>query len=124
MSAAIAGAGRSGGWQPVLYGKRRLDRREGSRKSGKGIFTIFVDNIPWSMNPKGLFSLFSKFGIVKDVYIPSKTRKSTKTRFGFVRFDCPVAVAVAIQKTNRLWCEDKELYVKRVEFEKARGFEK
>ncbi|KAL7197880.1 hypothetical protein ACSBR2_020409 [Camellia fascicularis] len=65
------------------------------------------------MNPKGLFSLYSKFGIVKDVFIASKTTKSTRTRFGFVRFDCPVAAEVAIQKTNGIRCDNKELQVKR-----------
>ncbi|GMP53418.1 hypothetical protein CsSME_00018873 [Camellia sinensis var. sinensis] len=70
------------------------------------------------MNPKGLFSLFSKFGVVKDVFIPTKRRKATRSRFGFVRFDCPVAAGVAIQKTNRVWCDNKILKVKKADFGK------
>ncbi|KAL7263702.1 hypothetical protein ACSBR1_001793 [Camellia fascicularis] len=53
-----------------------------------GIFTIFVDNLPESMTPKGLFKLFTKFGIIKDVFIPMKRMKLTGSRFGFVRYGC------------------------------------
>ncbi|KAL7202233.1 hypothetical protein ACSBR1_033829 [Camellia fascicularis] len=69
-------------------------------------FTIFVDNIPKSVNPKGLYNLFSKFGVVKDVFIPQKKRKLTNTRSGFVRFNCSVAAKVAVQKENGLWVDD------------------
>ncbi|KAL7165260.1 hypothetical protein ACSBR2_041030 [Camellia fascicularis] len=65
-------------------------------------FTVFADNIPNSVNPKGVYNLFSKFGLVKNVFIPQKRRKLTNTRFGFVRFDCPMAAKVAVQKANGL----------------------
>ncbi|KAL7212973.1 hypothetical protein ACSBR2_015635 [Camellia fascicularis] len=62
------------GWIPVVKQKGRQDvRLEGQRK---GLFTVFVDNIPNSMDPKVLYSLFMKFGIVKDVFIPQKRRKA------------------------------------------------
>ncbi|CAL5409433.1 unnamed protein product [Camellia sinensis] len=70
------------------------------------------------MNPKRLFSLFSKFGVVKDVFIPAKRRKATRSRFGFVRFDCPVVAGVTIQKANGAWCENKVLKVKKADFGK------
>ncbi|CAL5340797.1 unnamed protein product [Camellia sinensis] len=106
-----------GGWKPVLYGKGKQSQ---SHKGGRaGIHTIFVDNIPSSLSSKGLSDLFMKFGIVRDVFIPNKVRKSTRSRFGFVRYDCPVAAEVAIQKANGLWCDDKALRVKRAEFEKT-----
>ncbi|KAL7175952.1 hypothetical protein ACSBR2_029510 [Camellia fascicularis] len=79
-----------GGWQPVF--KRRI-RGQGINSC---IHTVFVDDLPEEMNPKGLFSLFSKFGVVKDVFIPAKRRKATRLRFGFVRFDCAVAAGLAI----------------------------
>ncbi|KAL7264608.1 hypothetical protein ACSBR1_002547 [Camellia fascicularis] len=110
-----------GGWQPVLYGRRKQILQKANRGGGIGLFTIFVDNLPWSMSPKELFSLFMKFGVVKDVFIPNKMRKLTKSRFGFARFNCPVATDVAIQKANGLWCDDKGLRVKKAEFEKAHG---
>ncbi|KAL7240428.1 hypothetical protein ACSBR2_006140 [Camellia fascicularis] len=71
------------------------------------------------MNPKDLHSLFGKFGRVRDVFILSKVRKATKSRFGFVRYDCPVAASVAIQKANGLWCDDKALKVKEAEFRRT-----
>ncbi|KAL7253946.1 hypothetical protein ACSBR1_008315 [Camellia fascicularis] len=68
------------------------------------------------MNPKGLFTMFSNFGVVKDVNIPEKRRKATRTRFGFVRYDCPIAAGIAIQKANGVWCGDRTLKVKKVDF--------
>ncbi|GMP54961.1 hypothetical protein CsSME_00019941 [Camellia sinensis var. sinensis] len=112
---------RAGGWQPVLYGKRRQDQRTAVQKDRMGVITIVVDNLPWSMNQKGLFLLFSKFGVFKDVFIPNKTRKSTRSRFGFVIYDCSVVAEVVIQKANGIWCDDKELHVKKAAFEKVRS---
>ncbi|XP_028092108.1 polyadenylate-binding protein 4-like [Camellia sinensis] len=106
-----------GGWKPILYGRGKKILR--SSKDGRfGLYTIFVDNLPWSMSPKGLHSLFMKFGIIRDVFIPNKIRKATKSRFGFVRYDCKVAAAMAVQKTNGVWCDDKAIKVKVVEFGK------
>ncbi|GMP52445.1 hypothetical protein CsSME_00018254 [Camellia sinensis var. sinensis] len=104
------------GWKPVVRRKGPV-RYSGDRRGG-GLFTIFVDNIRESMNPKGLFGLFSKFGVVKDMFIPVKMRKLTGLRFGFVRYDCPVAAEVAVQRADGLWCDDKEIKVKRVKFTK------
>ncbi|THG03081.1 hypothetical protein TEA_026153 [Camellia sinensis var. sinensis] len=42
----------------------------------------------------------------------------TCTRFRFVRYDCPVAANMAVQKTDGLWCDDKALKVKLAEFGK------
>ncbi|KAL7193396.1 hypothetical protein ACSBR2_025082 [Camellia fascicularis] len=101
-----------GGWMPVFR------RRSGRHGSLTKLHTLFLDEILESMNPKGLFTMFSSFGVVKDVYIPEKRRKATKTRFGFVMYDCPVAPRLAIQKTNGVWCGDKTLKVKQADFGK------
>ncbi|KAL7263526.1 hypothetical protein ACSBR1_001644 [Camellia fascicularis] len=103
-----------GGRIPVVRKKGGL----GSRINGirSGLFTLFVDNIPNSMDPKGLFYLFQKFGLVRDVFILQKKRKATNSRFGFVKFDCSLATKVAIQKANGLWVDDKKLAVKNAEF--------
>ncbi|KAL7197752.1 hypothetical protein ACSBR2_020306 [Camellia fascicularis] len=106
-----------GGWNPVIH-RRKVGCQRGSRKEG-GLVTIFVDNIPESMDPKGLFSLFCKFGIVKDVFILGKRRKASRSRFGFIRYDCEVVVDIAIQKANGLWCDNKALVVKRAEYQKS-----
>ncbi|CAL5381053.1 unnamed protein product [Camellia sinensis] len=106
-----------GGWNPVIH-RKKVGRQRRPGKEG-GLVTIFVDNIPESMDPKGLSSLFCKFGIVKDVFIPGKRRKATRSRFGFVRYDCEVAADMAIQKANGLWCDNKALMVKRTEYQKS-----
>ncbi|KAL7248435.1 hypothetical protein ACSBR2_003210 [Camellia fascicularis] len=98
------------GWKPVVK------RRQGRHGVTSGIHTLFVDDIPNSMSPKGLYKLFTNFGVVKDVFIPNKRRKATQTKFGFVRYDCPIAARVAVQQTNGLWCEDKNLKVKKADF--------
>ncbi|CAL5353797.1 unnamed protein product [Camellia sinensis] len=66
-----------------------------------------------------LFKLFNKFGVVKDVYIPSKRRKVTNSRFGFVRFDCHVASDMVVQKTNGLLVDDKVLAVKYAAYDRS-----
>ncbi|KAL7212880.1 hypothetical protein ACSBR2_015553 [Camellia fascicularis] len=72
-----------GGWVPVV---RQRGRQEREKNEGcASVFTIFVDNIPISVNPKGLHNLFTKFGVVKDVFIPNKRRRITNIRFAFVR---------------------------------------
>ncbi|KAL7254136.1 hypothetical protein ACSBR1_008522 [Camellia fascicularis] len=71
------------------------------------------------MDPKRLFTLFSKFGIVKDVFIPAKRRQVTGFRFGFVRYDYKVATDMAVQKANGLWCDNKALKVKNVKYKKG-----
>ncbi|KAL7172767.1 hypothetical protein ACSBR2_032274 [Camellia fascicularis] len=91
----------------------------GNRSLPEGLFTIFADDLPNSMDPKRLFSMFGKFGVVKDVFIPAKRRKGTGTRFGFVRYDCRVAADMAIQKADGLWCENKALRVKKADYQKG-----
>ncbi|XP_028055800.1 uncharacterized protein LOC114259966 [Camellia sinensis] len=102
--------GRNSGWIPIV------NQRQGGGSRGyverSGLFTVFVDNIPRSLDAKSLFKLFNKFGVVKDVFIPFKRRKATNSRFGFVRFDCRVASNMAVQKTNGLLVDDKVLVVK------------
>ncbi|GMP84263.1 hypothetical protein CsSME_00037855 [Camellia sinensis var. sinensis] len=103
-----------GGWQPVFYRRRAA----GHRRSGPGLklFSIFVDNLPYDMDPKGMFNMFSKFGVVKHAFISFKRRK-VGTRFGFVRYDCVVATKMAIQKTNGVWCGNKQLKVKFADYD-------
>ncbi|XP_028079064.1 embryonic polyadenylate-binding protein B-like [Camellia sinensis] len=103
-----------GGWRTVF---RR--RHIGGRSNSTGeVHNVFVDNLPDSMHPKGLYDLFTNFGVVIDVYIPSKRRHSTGTRFGFVRYDCPVVAEMAIQKAHDTWCDGRALKVKQTDFKK------
>ncbi|CAL5338854.1 unnamed protein product [Camellia sinensis] len=73
------------------------------------------------MSPRGLHELFSKFGVVRDVFIPQKRRRVLNTRFGFVRFDCQIAASMAAQKANGLWIEDRKLSVKNADYGKEKG---
>ncbi|XP_028069374.1 serine/arginine-rich splicing factor 2-like [Camellia sinensis] len=107
---------RNGGWILVV------SQWKGSKGQGKeamhGLHSVFVDNIPLKMDVKSLFKLFTKFGIVKDVFIPFKRRKVSNSRFGFVRYDCYVASDIAIQKANGLLVDDKVLVVKNATFDR------
>ncbi|KAL7243973.1 hypothetical protein ACSBR1_016234 [Camellia fascicularis] len=104
----------SGGWKLVVKHRNRvIGRMHGDRER---LITVFVGNLPESIDPKGLFSLFNKFGVVKDVFIPNKRRRISNTRFGFVRYDCTVAATMAIQKANGLWVDDRALKVKETDF--------
>ncbi|KAL7174339.1 hypothetical protein ACSBR2_033577 [Camellia fascicularis] len=75
------------------------------------MFTVFVDNLPESMEPRDLFNLFTNYRVVKDVFVLKKRRKVLGTRFGFVRYDCQVVASMAVQKAEGLWCDDKALKV-------------
>ncbi|CAL5358449.1 unnamed protein product [Camellia sinensis] len=70
------------------------------------------------MHNPDYFTEILDFGVVKDVYISFKRRKQTRSRFGFVRYDCPVAAQMAVRKANGLWCDNKVLKVKPADFEK------
>ncbi|KAL7221957.1 hypothetical protein ACSBR1_023817 [Camellia fascicularis] len=70
------------------------------------------------MDAKALFKLFTKFGIVKDAYIPFKRRKVTNSRFGFVCYNCCIAASVAIQKENGLLVDDSVLEVKMAAYDR------
>ncbi|XP_028061620.1 uncharacterized protein LOC114265048 [Camellia sinensis] len=105
-----------GGWIPVVKQRRRGGAWD--KEVRRGLHTIFVDNLPRSMDAKSLFKLFSKFGVVSDVFIPFKRRRVSNSRFGFVRFGCPVASDVAIQKANGLLVDDKVLAVNMASYDR------
>ncbi|KAL7260647.1 hypothetical protein ACSBR1_006334 [Camellia fascicularis] len=111
-----------GGWIPMV---KQRGKQEARRSVGSAIvFTVFVDNRPSSMDTKGLFNLFGKFGVVNDIFIPQKRRRNTNTRFGFIRYSCEVAANVAVQKANGLWVDDKKLFVKFTAFDRSREQER
>ncbi|GAB2296803.1 hypothetical protein Dimus_030906 [Dionaea muscipula] len=100
------------GWNPVFY--RHYQRKSNGLGFGAVAehFTVFVDNLPAIVDTKGLVKLFSEFGVIQDAFIPRKKSRSG-TRFGFVRYGCPVAADMAIQKGNRVWFQNnKQLLVK------------
>ncbi|KAL7195279.1 hypothetical protein ACSBR1_035489 [Camellia fascicularis] len=83
-----------GGWQPVV--RRHGSREEWNRKADVTIHSIFVDNIPDSMGTRGLYTIFSNYGVVMDAFIPNKRRKMAQSHFGLVRYNCSVAADMAV----------------------------
>ncbi|KAL7204983.1 hypothetical protein ACSBR2_017996 [Camellia fascicularis] len=73
------------------------------------------------MGARGLYNIFSNYGIVMDAFIPNKRRKMTRSHFGFVRYSCSVAADIAVQKAHGLWCDDRALRVKMADFGKESG---
>ncbi|KAL7164290.1 hypothetical protein ACSBR2_040244 [Camellia fascicularis] len=112
----VINQGGNGGWIPVVHQWRGGGSR--GKEVRHGLFTVFVDNLPGSMDAKSLFKLFTKFGIVKDVFIPFKRRKMTNSRFGFAWFDCSVASDIAVQKANGLLVDDRVLEVKHATYDR------
>lgn len=108
-----------GGWQPVV--RRHSRRGVWNSWANVSIYSVFVDNLPEAMRAKGLYSIFSNYGVVVDTFIPNKRRKLTRSRFGFVRYNCSVAADMAVQRANGLWCDDKALKVKMADFAKDYG---
>ncbi|KAL7257939.1 hypothetical protein ACSBR1_004125 [Camellia fascicularis] len=96
--------GQEGGWQPVV--RRHGGRGVWSRREEVIVHSIFVDNLPETMGTKGLYTIFSNYGVVMDVFILTKRRKLTQSRFGFVRYNYFLVADMAVQKANGLWCDD------------------
>ncbi|GAB2289444.1 hypothetical protein Dimus_023753 [Dionaea muscipula] len=105
---------RASDWNPVT--RKKAWRQRGMQNDL--VVTIYVEDLPEQLNRKEMHHLFSKFGVVCDVYIPFK-RNWKGMRFGFVRYGCKVAADVAVQKTNGLWIGDKKLTVKLAEYSRG-----
>lgn len=82
----------------------------------QGIATVFVDNLPNDIQKIWVYNLFSKFGRIRETFIPNKKSKITGQSFGFVRFVCSKEAAIAIAKTNGLRCWNHKLVVKFAKF--------
>ncbi|CAO2832510.1 unnamed protein product [Amaranthus hypochondriacus] len=51
-----------------------------------GVVSLFIDGIPRNASRFDLKKIFSKVGVVADIYISKKSRKNRFEYFGFVRF--------------------------------------
>ncbi|CAO2826367.1 unnamed protein product [Amaranthus hypochondriacus] len=51
-----------------------------------GVVSLFLDGIPRKASRFNLLRIFSKVGVVADIYISTKLRKNRPDYFGFVRF--------------------------------------
>lgn len=67
-----------------------LPWRSGLRESnGLGVkygCTLFIDDLPLSMNNLWLYQIFKNYGNVSDTFVPQKIRKNNQLKFGFVTF--------------------------------------
>lgn len=97
--------------------------RKGSFVKGKNSFfssqvvpTIFVDNLPIQIRKIWVYNLFSRFGKIKDIYIPFKKSKVTGRKFGFVRFSNSEDASLAISRVDKSWRWDHLLVVKYARF--------
>ncbi|KAH7851355.1 hypothetical protein Vadar_010463 [Vaccinium darrowii] len=77
---------------------------------------LTYDNLPEDTSQSWLKKLFNEYGVVKEVFIPSKRSKATGRRFVFVRYDCDISTHVATSKTHGMWIEECKLFVKRASF--------
>ncbi|PSS08274.1 Endonuclease [Actinidia chinensis var. chinensis] len=97
-----------GGWTPVI---NKHFRKKMNISGNVEVITLFIDNLPNPVDKNWLMKTFSKFGKIRDVFIPLK-RNISGNRFGFVRFECPIAANRAIRTLNGTWSYDKQLGVK------------
>lgn len=106
-----------GGWVPVIKHHRFPTA---IRKGIKGLFTLFLDNIPEEKDKHWLWKTFN-YGVVKDDFIPWKRSSKSGNRFGFVRYDYYTSADMAISKLNGIWVENKKLFVKEAFFGQNEG---
>ncbi|KAL6995798.1 hypothetical protein U1Q18_005934 [Sarracenia purpurea var. burkii] len=64
------------------------------------------------MHHRWLGQLFAQCGTIRGVYIPSKKRVVSKSKFGFLRFKEGIAVEKAIRMFHEIWCMNNRLVVK------------
>lgn len=98
------------GWIPVINNQWRQSNRD-------SITTLFVDNLPEEIRNVWVKNLFSKYGRVRDIFIPNNRSKITGMRFGFIRFARKDESVTAITKTNDTWVWDQKLVVKMARFD-------
>ncbi|KAH7845818.1 hypothetical protein Vadar_006425 [Vaccinium darrowii] len=83
--------------------------------------TVFVDNLPHQIRKIWVFNLFSRYGKIKDIFIPNKKSKISGQSFGFVRFFRRDEATFAVKKLNNTWCWNRRLDVKFAKFLKKEG---
>lgn len=113
--ASYSDKGRWENWTHVINNNWKHNR-------GNKLTTLFIDNLPDDSSSVWVRNLFSKFGRVRDLFIPSKKSKITGLRFGFVRFGRRDEAISAIAKASGLWIWGNKLVVKLARFEANSGY--
>lgn len=72
---------------------------------------LFIKNLSYSTNQKGLKEYFSKFGEVEDVKIVLDKKTNKSKGVGFCRFKEPKSAAAAIKQKNKLNLDGRQLTI-------------
>ncbi|KAI8562171.1 hypothetical protein RHMOL_Rhmol03G0014000 [Rhododendron molle] len=86
-------------------------------ESGGAIFSVFVDNLPIDIRKVWIYNLFSKYGRIRDLYIPNKKSKITRNQFGFVRFGSRTEAQRAADEVNDSWVWGHKLVANMARFQ-------
>ena len=97
----------------------REPKRSSARDQSNEVYSLFVDKIPQGLATTWLRHLFQRFGLVVDIFISTKIRKSCKDGFGFVRYSTIEAATKAIANLNGLAVQGRRLQVSMAKYQKG-----
>ncbi len=72
---------------------------------------LFVGNLPWKAASEDLMEFFSQFGTVEDAFVLRDRETGRSRGFGFVTFTNDDEADKAIEATDGIQYEDRELNV-------------
>ncbi|MED6186651.1 hypothetical protein PIB30_068758 [Stylosanthes scabra] len=73
----------------------------------KGTHTVFLNNLPKSIMKGEIYKDFCGFGLITDVYVSRKKRRSGKGPFAFIRFNSYIGARRAVERMNGRWWKGK-----------------
>ncbi|KAL6980015.1 hypothetical protein U1Q18_021666 [Sarracenia purpurea var. burkii] len=86
-------------------------KRYGIWSAQAWIKTIFIDNIPNTIDNRRLGHIFKHCGVVGDAFVSVTRRRRTKSRFGFVMFGKHGSALAAINCFDDAWLLNHKLRV-------------
>ena len=87
----------------------------------EGIYSLFVDGLPWEMTWGWLKEIFRREGEVFDVYVSKKTRQFNSSKFGFVRYKKLEEARRAVRNMDGAMIKGRKLKVFFAKYDKYRG---
>ncbi|KAH7841624.1 hypothetical protein Vadar_032229 [Vaccinium darrowii] len=108
---AIEGQDDNDGWTVVSRRNQIKDRVTW----GQSTISIFVDNLPDSMDEEWLAQIFKPYEDVKQVVIPKK-RSKFNTIFGFVRYSSRGEANYAVKEMNGVEVRGHKVHAKEASF--------
>nr|GEV14910.1 RNA-directed DNA polymerase, eukaryota [Tanacetum cinerariifolium] len=101
-------------WQEVTNRKHTRTNDDDVFKISK---SVYVTNFPESTSARDLWKTCSMYGMVVDVFVPSKTSKASK-RFSFVRFINVFNLDRLVENLSTIWIGSFHLFANKVCFER------